>query len=68
METGAKPVESIRVMRIHVFSYGRKTLNCNCDSQLCIPLLALRATDSEVPSNFISKADVKVGLSNVIRY
>lgn len=64
METGAGQVESIRVKHTYVFSLRSENL-CNCDSHL-FPSLCSRANDSEVPSNFISKADVKVGLSNVM--
>lgn len=46
------------------FHYARKI--CATAIPTPIPLLVLRANDSEVPSNFISKADVKVGLSNVM--
>lgn len=40
METGAKPVESIRVVRKCISLYDRKMLNRSYDSQLCIPLVA----------------------------
>ena len=60
------------VVRVRILLCDRKMVNCGYDShlRLCISprVRQLPATDSEVPSNFISKADVKVGLSNVIRY